>query len=95
MSLIEILPAPPPPAAPVFTAATPPATATVGAAYSYTFAATGNPTPTFRVSSGALPAGLGLNSTTGVLSGPRRRPARQRSRSPPRTASAPTRSPPC
>jgi hypothetical protein len=56
-------------AAPVFTAATPPATATVGAAYTYTFAATGNPTPTFRVSSGALPAGLGLNTTSGVLSG--------------------------
>ncbi|GAA2143081.1 hypothetical protein GCM10009825_33010 [Arthrobacter humicola] len=69
MSLIEILPAPTPPSAPVFTAATPPATATVGTAYTYTFAATGNPAPTFRVSSGALPAGLGLNSTTGVLSG--------------------------
>ncbi|WP_344367505.1 putative Ig domain-containing protein, partial [Arthrobacter humicola] len=56
-------------AAPVFTASTPPTTATVGAAYSYTFAASGNPAPTFRVSSGALPAGLSLNSTTGVLSG--------------------------
>ena len=56
-------------AAPGFTAATPPATATVGAAYTYTFAASGNPAPTFRVSSGALPAGLSLNTTTGVLSG--------------------------
>jgi hypothetical protein len=69
MSLIEILPALPGPAAPVFTASTPPATATVGAAYSYTFAASGNPAPTFRVNSGALPAGLSLNTTTGVLSG--------------------------
>ena len=56
-------------APPVFTAATPPATATVGAAYTYTFAATGGPAPTFQVSSGALPAGLSLNTTTGVLSG--------------------------
>ena len=56
-------------AAPVFTASSPPATATVGAAYTYTFAATGNPVPTFRVNSGALPAGLSLNTTSGVLSG--------------------------
>jgi hypothetical protein len=69
MSLIEILPAQAAQAAPVFTAATPPATATVGTAYSYTFAATGNPAPTFRVSTGALPAGLSLNTTSGVLSG--------------------------
>ncbi|MDF9750497.1 hypothetical protein M2428_001948 [Arthrobacter sp. ES3-54] len=66
MSLIEVRPAP---AAPVFTASSPPATATVGTAYTYTFAATGSPAPTFRVASGALPAGLGLNSTSGVLSG--------------------------
>ncbi len=69
MSLIEILAALPGPAAPVFTASTPPATATVGAAYTYTFAASGNPAPTFRVASGTLPAGLSLNTTTGVLSG--------------------------
>ncbi|BCW71642.1 putative Ig domain-containing protein [Arthrobacter sp. NicSoilB8] len=55
--------------APVFTAATPPTTAAVGAAYTYTFAASGNPAPTFRVNSGALPAGLSLNTTTGILSG--------------------------
>ena len=66
LSLIEIRPAQ---SAPVFTASTPPAAATVGAPYSYTFAATGNPAPTFRVNSGALPAGLSLNTTTGVLSG--------------------------
>ena len=53
----------------MFTASTPPATATVGAAYTYTFAASGNPAPTFRVNSGALPAGLSLNTTSGVLSG--------------------------
>ncbi len=56
-------------AAPVFTASTPPATATVGTAYTYTFAASGNPAPTFRVASGTLPAGMSLNTTTGVLSG--------------------------
>jgi Fibronectin type III domain/Putative Ig domain len=56
-------------AAPVFTAATPPATATAGTAYTYTFAASGTPAPTFHVSSGALPAGLSLNTTTGILSG--------------------------
>ncbi|QDW29958.1 family 16 glycosylhydrolase [Arthrobacter sp. KBS0702] len=66
LSLIEIRPAQ---AAPVFTASTPPATATVGTAYSYTFAASGNPAPTFSVASGSLPAGLSLNAGTGVLSG--------------------------
>ncbi|MDQ0028517.1 fibronectin type III domain-containing protein [Arthrobacter bambusae] len=57
------------PAAPVFTAASPPATATAGTAYAYTFAASGTPAPTFSISSGTLPPGLGLNTTTGVLSG--------------------------
>jgi len=56
------------PVAPVFTASAPPATATVGEAYSYTFAATGAPAPTFSVASGTLPAGLTLTSA-GVLSG--------------------------
>ncbi|WP_208641991.1 beta strand repeat-containing protein, partial [Arthrobacter oryzae] len=56
-------------AAPVFTAASPPSTATTGTPYSYTFTASGTPAPTFRVSSGTLPAGLSLNATTGVLSG--------------------------
>src|SRR6478735_10036298 len=56
-------------AAPVFTAASPPSTATAGNPYSYTFSASGTPAPTFGVSSGALPAGLSLDSTTGVLSG--------------------------
>lgn len=69
MSLIEILAAPASPTAPVFTAASPPAAPTAGNPYSYTFAASGNPAPTFRVSSDTLPAGLNLNATTGVLSG--------------------------
>ena len=55
--------------APAFTASTPPATGTVGAAYSYTFEASGNPDPEFTVSSGTLPAGLSLDPATGVLSG--------------------------
>ncbi|HEY5197419.1 MAG TPA: putative Ig domain-containing protein [Solirubrobacteraceae bacterium] len=59
----------PAPAAPVFTAAIPPATATVGSAYSYTYAASGYPAPAFAVTSGALPAGLSLDGATGVLSG--------------------------
>ncbi len=54
---------------PTFTADTPPTTATAGAPYTYTFAATGSPAPTFSVSSGALPAGLALDAATGVLTG--------------------------
>ena len=57
------------PTAPAFTADTPPTTATVGTLYVYPFAASGSPAPTFTVSSGTLPLGLSLNSTTGVLSG--------------------------
>ena len=37
--------------APVFTASTPPATGTIGTAYSYKFAAAGSPVPTFAVAS--------------------------------------------
>ena len=55
-------------AAPVFTADTPPASAVVGTPYTYTFTATGYPAPTFAVT-GTLPAGLNLDSTTGVLAG--------------------------
>ena len=54
-------------AAPVFTAAAP-TTGTVGEAYSYPFAASGYPDPTFTVSSGTLPAGLTLTSA-GALAG--------------------------
>ncbi|HUP69312.1 MAG TPA: Ig domain-containing protein [Acidimicrobiales bacterium] len=62
---IAVAPADTPPA---FTAHTPPA-GTVAAAYTYTYTATGQPSPTFAVTSGTLPAGLGLNSASGVLSG--------------------------
>ena len=55
--------------APVFTGDAPPASAVVGTPYSYTFTATGPPSPTFTVSSGSLPAGLSLDPVTGVLSG--------------------------
>src|SRR5579884_3558982 len=54
---------------PAFTADTPPSTAMAGDSWSYTFTATGSPPPTFSVSNGALPPGLSLNGTTGVLSG--------------------------
>lgn len=54
--------------APVFTAVSPPGP-TVGVAYSYTFAASGSPAPSFTVFSGTLPSGLTLNTTSGVLSG--------------------------
>jgi hypothetical protein len=55
--------------APLFTADTPPSTATVGGPYSYTFVASGDPAPAYAVGSGSLPPGLSLNATTGVLSG--------------------------
>jgi hypothetical protein len=55
-------------AAPVFIADTPPLTTTVGAPYTYTFQATGAPTPTYALASGA-PIWLSINATTGVLSG--------------------------
>jgi Ice-binding-like/Putative Ig domain len=46
-----------------------PTGATAGTPYSYAVTATGTPAPTFSVSSGALPAGLTLNTATGVISG--------------------------
>ena len=59
-----------PPATPIFTSSTAPATGSVGTAYAgYTFAASGPPSPTFAVATGALPAGLTLNTSTGALSG--------------------------
>ena len=67
-----VVPAAPPPAAtaPVLTASSPATSATVGAGFGpYTFRATGKPAPGFTVGSGSLPAGLSLNSTSGVLSG--------------------------
>ncbi len=58
----------PQPQAPILTASTPPTPAAVNSPYSYTFKATGQPKATFAVT-GSLPAGLTLNSTTGVLAG--------------------------
>lgn len=45
------------------------ATFTVGQAGSFTFTATGSPAPTFALSGCSLPAGVGLNSASGLLSG--------------------------
>jgi subtilase family serine protease len=58
----------PTPKAPSFYRDTPPTSATVGQPYSYAFAATGQPLPTYTAS-GALPAGLSLDKSTGVLTG--------------------------
>nr|WP_246318565.1 putative Ig domain-containing protein [Leifsonia psychrotolerans] len=56
--------------APAFLADSPPTTGQTGtASTSYTFAASGFPAPTFTVSSGTLPAGMNVDSATGVLSG--------------------------
>ena len=44
-------------------------TFTIGSAGSFTVTGTGAPAPTFSVTTGTLPAGVSLNSTTGVLSG--------------------------
>ncbi len=43
--------------------------ATVGSPYDYTLSADGSPAPTYAVTSGALPAGLSLNPTTGAITG--------------------------
>ena len=56
------------PVAPTITSGAPPATGSVGAAYSFTFAASGSPTIAWTVASGVLPTGLSLSSG-GVLSG--------------------------
>jgi hypothetical protein len=55
--------------APAFSADAATSSATVGSSYSYTYAATGSPAPTFSVTSGTIPPGLTLTSSTGVLSG--------------------------
>lgn len=46
-----------------------PTSATQNAAYSFQITATGDPAPTFAISGGALPTGLTLNATTGLISG--------------------------
>jgi len=53
--------------APAFTAAAPPS-GRLGQPYTYDFGASGSPSPTFSLASGALPDGLAL-SPAGVLSG--------------------------
>jgi hypothetical protein len=53
---------------PAFSGGAPPAAAKVGTAYSFTFTASGQPTPTYHVATGSLPAGLKLSSG-GVLAG--------------------------
>jgi uncharacterized repeat protein (TIGR01451 family) len=53
---------------PVLTADTPATGLPINTPYSYTFAASGDPAPTFKLASGSLPAGMTLDST-GVLSG--------------------------
>ena len=55
-------------AAPVFTSANN-ATFTTAGSNSFTVSASGFPAPTFAVTTGTLPSGVTLNSTTGVLSG--------------------------
>ena len=55
--------------APVITNAAPAAVIAGGAAYSSTVAAAGGQPLTYSISSGALPAGLSVNSATGVISG--------------------------
>ena len=55
-------------APPAFTAANPPLTATVGTVYSYAFAASGVPAPTFALGSGT-PSWLSINASTGAVSG--------------------------
>ena len=57
-----------PPVAPRFTANNPPLTTTVGTLYAYTFAASGNPAPTFTLMTGA-PTWLSLDPQTGRLAG--------------------------
>ena len=70
---------------PAFTVDTPPATARAGQAYTYTFAASGVPTPTYALAPGA-PAWLSIDPTTGALSGtPRPAPPRSHTRSSPPT----------
>ena len=59
----------PPPVAPAFTSSPLALTLLTGSPYSATLTASGNPVATFSVSSGSLPLGLSLNSTSGALSG--------------------------
>ena len=53
---------------PTITSGPPPAART-GVRYTHSLTSTGSPTPTYTITSGALPAGLALDSTTGTISG--------------------------
>jgi len=65
-----VVPVPPSTVPPVITTACPVVDPVYGVAYSYPFAASGGILPlTWSISAGALPAGLTLNPTTGILSG--------------------------
>lgn len=67
---ITIAAAPVPGNLPVFVDKTPPTTGATGSKYAgYTFVATGEPAPTYKVASGSLPPGLTLDETTGELTG--------------------------
>jgi hypothetical protein len=46
-----------------------PSAATAGTPYSFDITASGTPTPTFSITSGALPAGLALAAATGMITG--------------------------
>ena len=62
---VNVVPAP---SSPAITSSPPPSQVIVGSPYSFTFSASGNPSPSFSLQSGTLPPGLTL-STAGVLSG--------------------------
>ena len=64
-----IVVSPPALAPPSITTTSLPTSATTGTAYAATVAATGNPAPTFSVTSGSLPDGLTLNADTGAITG--------------------------
>ena len=59
---------PPSVISPVFTGTTTPG-GTVGTSYEYDVTSTGSPSPTYTVTSGALPAGLTFDADTGSISG--------------------------
>ena len=54
--------------APTITSGPPPA-ARAGVQYTHSLTSDGSPTPTYTITSGALPAGLTLAGTTGIISG--------------------------
>ncbi len=58
----------PQPIAPLITSGPPP-DSTTATPYAFTVTASGSPTPTFGITSGALPPGLTLDTTSGVISG--------------------------